>query len=1145
MKKFLCLILAGISAVVSADGVIKTSPKMNQIRVNIPKGKAGRIQKEAADEKYPNGKILILPDTSKPDYRLSVYFHDPAGFHDRKRYTVKFTVSDDIAPGVQMSLGLKTKDRNYNWYGSLRGMQYRKLTVKPGSHQLTNEIDLKQQNLPRLGFICPILYVSGVTSGSVTIESIEVETESSPGKNVSDAVPEGPGLPGFSVRKNALTNFQWKQMSMSHTAMMMEYTTQGLNIVTLKPENAAAAWQWPTGDTILAEYQNRCWRIRSGRQPGKYIESCDIAGDSITAAAGAEGVVFRDAAGKDTFVYGGLNQIGRILLVKDGTPELQVRNLMIAEQAVSWIIDEEAENALNNAEKLYQANLPYMIRNWSGNQRAGQWKSVFDLYRRELNAHKTKLLRETENYLPILMKQRTIRDRFALWVYSAALYYFVPNGTWTNDFFRIMDGQAHIQAILQLAGKVDSLVSRARRVCKASFTEGVAAEKLNLSAGFAESSLTHVFRRAGSPDKILKGMTLDLGAGETESAQLVLTTGRYGIQDLGVKCTPVSDGAPSVKLYLTDYISLMAEPNPQLPLTLGGDVEMPDVLKNYRQGTPFSIESHKNQPVQIDVRSNPDTKPGVYRYKVEVLHKNAAVISLPLTVKVRNFSFGKDHIPNIGGWTHSGFYTWYTDKNDIKTGRRNLITAMLEHRLNPIDLYNTSPIPEDLEWALKQGVTAVNIGRSPLESMAHPDPDMLKFLVVYGSADGKKFVRIPAEMKLAGRPLKFGLEERDLVISLKKSVREYKYLKIHNSEIRDWKYALPIQRYFLLTTQIGDHPAEFTLNSGKTAVCRKFRAIIRDKSPDSGGWEEAREYPEFWLDFRRSGQELRSVILETGNTDLSAIRLINRCIQRSYNEIMAKYKMIRSTPGGEKIPIYLYGYDESREYLNRQVLSSFSHAKKVLPKDIRIVSTVGEPWRKPEIYRYLDIHVPCNGYGFPRNNQRVKEKYGTKFWTYVGGGSYYPFASFERVDQPLIYSRAFCWEMIGFDFIEGMLYWDIHMWRYNKPLKDCHDIDWSLWNPTHNTNNGMGAIFYPGPHGEIYPSRRATALRDGLDDVLAVKIAKRLIAAKPAAGQEELKKRLQKIRDGFCTGMSSYCKSIEQMNSCRKELYDLIEELNR
>ena len=133
MKRVLCWILAVISAVVSADGVIKTSPKMNQIRINIPKGKAGRIQKEAADEKHTNGKILILPDTSKPDYHLSVYFHDPAGLYDRKRYTVKFTVSDDIAPGVQMSLGLKTKDRNYNWYGSLRGMQYRKLAVRPGS----------------------------------------------------------------------------------------------------------------------------------------------------------------------------------------------------------------------------------------------------------------------------------------------------------------------------------------------------------------------------------------------------------------------------------------------------------------------------------------------------------------------------------------------------------------------------------------------------------------------------------------------------------------------------------------------------------------------------------------------------------------------------------------------------------------------------------------------------------------------------------------------------------------------------------------------------------------------------------------------------------------------------------------------------
>ena len=133
--------------------------------------------------------------------------------------------------------------------------------------------------------------------------------------------------------------------------------------------------------------------------------------------------------------------------------------------------------------------------------------------------------------------------------------------------------------------------------------------------------------------------------------------------------------------------------------------------------------------------------------------------------------------------------------------------------------------------------------------------------------------------------------------------------------------------------------------------------------------------------------------------------------------------------------------------------------------------------------------------------------------------------------------------MIGFEFIEGMLYWDYPLWRFNGQFTGQNDMDWSRWTDTHNTNNGMGAIFYPGPDGESYPSRRATALRDGLDDVLAVRLARKLIATKSSGKQAVLNAQLQGICDVFCTSMTNYCKDIQKMNKNRIKLYNFIEQL--
>ena len=215
---------------------------------------------------------------------------------------------------------------------------------------------------------------------------------------------------------------------------------------------------------------------------------------------------------------------------------------------------EEAERSLEEASRLYSDSKEYIVRAWNANQNSRQWGSAFVFHRKSLADRRNQLVRETEGYLPALMSFYSVRDRYAQLVYVGALGFFEPTGHWGNVFntqyFEILDGQPQVQMALQFAKKVESLVFRARRVGDASFTEGIAAKGVSLSAGFARSSLTHVFRRAGSPDRLYREQTLDVAIGETESAQLVLSTARYGVSSIGVKCRPCIPDSLKVKMYL-------------------------------------------------------------------------------------------------------------------------------------------------------------------------------------------------------------------------------------------------------------------------------------------------------------------------------------------------------------------------------------------------------------------------------------------------------------------------------------------------------------------------------------------------------------------------------------------------------------------
>ena len=180
MKKMLSLFAAMIVVGIAAEEPAAPTPvKMNLANFRIYKAAAngGIVEKVAKTAENPEVRRKFVPDPSKEKYNVQLYGHDPASLDKTKTYSLTIIVSDDTNPDAAVMFSLKSKNKKYGWYGSMRSDTIKQLKLSPGKHVLTVKADLRTYKLPELGFICPTIGVTGLKSGSVVVESVEVITE--------------------------------------------------------------------------------------------------------------------------------------------------------------------------------------------------------------------------------------------------------------------------------------------------------------------------------------------------------------------------------------------------------------------------------------------------------------------------------------------------------------------------------------------------------------------------------------------------------------------------------------------------------------------------------------------------------------------------------------------------------------------------------------------------------------------------------------------------------------------------------------------------------------------------------------------------------------------------------------------------------
>lgn len=1098
---------------------------------------AGQFQRIQPGGKYADGAMRIIPDADKDKiYSLQVYGDVPIKGDEAVKITARITSSKNISPDATVQLGVDIKEANGDWVRGIKLPSPSYIDVVAGTEQqLSIEFDLKACNSDKIAFICPTLIVNHVKEGEVILLPVTLETSKS--NYVPQKDPEGPGLAGYTIQSKAFKNFKWEgPVESQKFQKLMDYAALGLNIVELKPANKAVAWQWPMGDTLTAVYADDAWEISYGRTPDKQETKLTINGSSITAAAYGSGVVFRDSNGKDYLVEGGMDQEGMTLLHADGTPELQVRQLYIANDAESLCWVEEARRELKDVQKIYEGNKNYLVEMYGIYNVSRAWENTFTYHAKYLNAFEQEAMNRTEGYGKILIADPVLRDRYNQLVWFSYnehvedMGYF--GGVFNKTWYTHLGGAGPIVDTFTFARRLREAVAQARRVGGANFKEGAAAGDI-LATGWV-NNLSHVFQKAGNNDKLAKTLNIEVARGEAEDAQLVLTTGCKAVNGISVAVKSDSEDAPSIQFYKTDYIHVIATPTAKLPYTYAGDSGVPDVLIPIADGKTLDMAKFTNLPVQLRIRVPRDAKAGDYSYTVTVTAEGEST-TLPLTVKVHNFTFPERPLPNMGGIRPSTFNSWYKERT--QEARRNLSLEMLDCMLEPLDLYVETPIVEDEVWSIENGFHGWNLG-SNLNSLADPQPGMLKFVKLYGSKDGKTFEWIPAKFSLVQRDANDPLSDVDLLAVPEKSVAEYRYLKLHNSETRGWADRCNYSFFSTYNNKELGGAMELTFADGSKETRFDLTFLQPDKSPATTGTADFKAGGNLTFDNLRDATNRGSVLWDKGDTDIKEILLLNR-FKQVHLESMRKFydSYVKNAQG--KAEIYTYGFDEVEEHLNTRIISALKNTKIAFP-GVKAISTAANPDANPEIFDLLDIHCPDNGYAVPRFNKRMHDEHGIDYWTYIGGGAYYPFGNFERVDQPLVNSRAFMWEPIAFDHIKGFLYWDIHMWRNNEN-KIGKDIDWSTWIDNHGDNNGMGAIFYPGPDAKAYPSRRSHAMRDGIEDYAAFTMAKEKIAAK--GNSPELLARLAEIRKNFATGMSVFNHDADSVQANRLALYKLLDEL--
>ncbi len=457
---------------------------------------------------------------------------------------------------------------------------------------------------------------------------------------------------------------------------------------------------------------------------------------------------------------------------------------------------------------------------------------------------------------------------------------------------------------------------------------------------------------------------------------------------------------------------------------------------------PFDIAPHSFETIWVDVRVPMGTPAGLYKTTLTVTAMNREPTTVPVEVRVRNFTIPKRSSITTAFGMNPSWRVW----QDPKAYLANL----LEHRITP---YTCVPMPKLVKPCMMNWKTAKNL------TVTVKSADAAELLVML-DVENVGSIRLPKQPIAAG-------EERTIVYETDSLPQ--------NGILR--------ATFIVQNSGAAELEAALTLANGeKRALLPRSRRGTEIRNGWLQGWPtwllDAWQQPDTptvmdWTEFDTAFAEA----LEAGITShIAGMGMPIPMWSAEYQRHLAEKGWLQY--------FYTYLSDEPEPKDYPDINATLSEVKRPAPGALKNMMTARS--FPPEL-PFVDIWCP-ELYSYNPELSRKEQEKGREVWWYVAFSTRHPYPNIW-IDYPLLDCRVWPWMSWKHD-VDGMLYWSVTYWLRNP---------WETGEMFPNAN-GDGSMLYPGNDGQPVDSMRWECLRDGMEDYEVLCL---LEAAKRELGQRE------------------------------------------
>ena len=540
---------------------------------------------------------------------------------------------------------------------------------------------------------------------------------------------------------------------------------------------------------------------------------------------------------------------------------------------------------------------------------------------------------------------------------------------------------------------------------------------------------------------------LEMARNEVEGFQLVVRPKGQALKDVVLEWDDLA-GADGAKIAKSDIVyynphvfALHANSKVKDWYFHGKNFELPDPLDVAR---PVDCPEGMTTAFWVNVRTRPETKPGLYQGKFKVKPGNAAAQELALTVRVWNYTVPeKWNFQTMGQTCWNYIWECYPKASKEKRAeiQRKYIDFLLDHRFNPTEQYagNLSPSLGDIGYCVGER--------------------------------GGNTIYLSGAFKLPDRPTENHPEARKLTDRFAAAREELLAKAGKADELKKLKGSLEAAK-----AEASKLPDKAARAQQAQQAQEQFQAGLAELVRAT---DQAEAAAALQAQFDKDKAALMARLLEQFKAQTAATLKGLRERVDAVNDLDRKLREQGKLSRQERLMdmALVYIGDETSDWTE---MRRRSDSIRLSCPELMIM--IGGSFPRRELNGLIDIFDPQidlksnSVYSLPADQMAPlvakSQAAGEKFFWYVAAGPMLPCPNVQ-LEDPLIASRGLFWMTWKFG-VTGFEYYCYNIWSYNKPGKLSPRAFKGEY-------NGDGNLFYSGEDGPL-SSVRFENIRDGIED---------------------------------------------------------------